>query len=50
VIAKPGDGPHFGSEERKKRNVGVENEIFGVAVPCADHASSVLVCHRGLGK
>jgi hypothetical protein len=45
-----GDGAQFGSGERKKGNVDFENEIFGVAVPCADNTSSVLVCDGGVGK
>jgi hypothetical protein len=44
------DSAHFGSGERKKRNVDVANEIFDVAVPCADDSSSVLVCCGGVGK
>ena len=44
------DGPRFGSEERKKRNVDVGNDIFDNAVPCADDTPSVLVCFGRLGK
>ena len=47
---KSTESTHFGRGERKKRNVDVENEIFDVAVPCADDASSVLVCYGGVGK
>jgi hypothetical protein len=47
---KSADSTHFGSGERKKRNVEIEDEIFDVAVPCADDASSVLVRYGGMGK
>ena len=44
------DGVDFGSEQQKKRNVDVENEIFDVALGCANDTSSVLVWYSGLGS
>jgi hypothetical protein len=43
------DSVHFGSEERKKRNVDVEKTLDGT-VPWTDDTSSVLVCHGGVGE
>jgi hypothetical protein len=40
----------FGSGERKKRNVDVENETFDGAVPYADDTSSLLVCYDDVGE
>jgi hypothetical protein len=38
------------TEEQKKRNVDVANEIFNLASACADDSPSVLDCYRGVGK